>query len=460
VDHEDRIRLESAVAAARTRAGIASRALDLLADALLGDLRRNCGARLSVVQRFQQVSGPAMAKGAEDTAFYVWVPLLSLNEVGGEPDASADDAVARLHRLNAERATRWPQALSCTSTHDTKRSADVRSRLDVLSELPNEWLTAATRWHQRNKRHRPFVRRRRSPDRNLEYLLYQTLAGIWPLPRPGESHDRLPPSTECEALRERLVEYAMKAAREAKVHTSWIDPDGEWEAATTSFVRALFDDRDFLVGVAAFVRRILRPGLWNALARTLVHCTAPGVPDIYQGDEVWNFRLVDPDNRQAVDFELRQRLLADLEARDGTRGALAAELAASPEDLRSKLHVIRVALESRRRFPDVFAGGYRPLAPSGRLADHVIGFGRTAGDAVATVIVPRLTVALARPPEADGEPPIGAVWGDTTIEVPACGSGLVNVLTAERAPCPRDGGDVPLADLFRTFPLALLVPES
>jgi len=247
----------------------------------------------------------------------------------------------------------------------------------------------------------------------------------------------------------------LKAAREAKVHTGWVDPDEAWEAGVSRFVNALFDDPGALAHITAVVARIGRPGLWNALARTLVHCTAPGVPDIYQGDEVWNFSLVDPDNRRPVDFAERERLLDDLEVRDVDRAGLAAELAARPEDPRSKLHVIRAALAARRRHPEVFAGGYQPLTAVGWHADHVIAFARVGSASLAVTVVPRLTLAIT----PGGDAPLGAVWKDTAVELPPVRGRLVDAVTAVTVELPAGGGSVQLRTLLATFPVALLVPE-
>jgi (1->4)-alpha-D-glucan 1-alpha-D-glucosylmutase len=252
-----------------------------------------------------------------------------------------------------------------------------------------------------------------------------------------------------------VIAYALKAAREAKVHTGWIDPEEEWEAGVTRFVNALFDDAAMVQEFTDVTGRIGRPGLWNALARTLVHCTAPGVPDLYQGDELWNFSLVDPDNRRPVDFAERARLLDDLEARDADRAALAAELAAWPEDHRSKLHVIRVALAARRRHPDLFAGGYRALGAVGAYARHVVAFARLAAGSLAITVVPRLTLSIA----GSGAAPVGSAWRDTALLLPPTGGRLVDTVTGRAVSIPADGGPVAMQTLLATFPVALLVPE-
>ena len=239
--------------------------------------------------------------------------LASLNEVGGEPQLPADDPVAALHHANAQRAAVWPRTMLCVTTHDTKRTADVRARLDVLAELPNLWTSAVARWRRLNQVHRRRVGGKRTPDAGMEYLCYQTMLGLWPAPDPGRP-DETPAGQVLQDLRERIEAYLIKAAREAKTYTSWINEDREYEDALVAFVRSLFlaaDNRgsSFLAEVQRLAARVARPGFWNSLSRTLIQFTAPGTPDIYQGDELWNFALVDPDNRRGVDYHRRRQLL-------------------------------------------------------------------------------------------------------------------------------------------------------
>jgi len=436
VSDEDRAVLADALARTRARAGLAPAALELLADVL----RLEGAARPAMrafVQRLQQTTGPVMAKGVEDTAFYRWVPLVSRNEVGGEPGAPLDDAAAALHAANARRAARWPRTLLTTSTHDTTRSGDVRARLDVLAEMPTRWMARVARWRRLHRIHRRVVRGRLAPDPATEYLLYLSLVGIWPLD-PVDT-------VASDDLRERLRAYMQKAVREAKVHTSWLDPDAEFEAAVDAFVQALFAPaaQPFRDDVAALVGEIARPGLWTALARTLVHLTAPGVSDVYQGDEIWNFALTDPDNRRPVDFA-RCRALLDTLAERRTDPDLARELVTRPEDGRVKLHVTRAALAVRRAHPAL--ASYRPLAAHGAKARHVFGFVRHAGERTVVTIVPRLLLSL-------GDPP---AWEDTTVKEAGLGdASFTNVLTGEAVAATR--GTVRLVEALATFPVALLV---
>jgi len=362
-----------------------------------------------LVARFQQLTGPVMAKGVEDTAFYEYVPLVSLNEVGDSP-GEWGTSVEAFHRGCEEAAARWPASMLATSTHDTKRSEDVRARLHLLSEMPGTWTEAVQRWRALNARHRagPDL-----PDANAEYLLYQTLVGAWPL------------------TADRAAAYMEKAAKEAKAHTSWIDPAPDYDAALAAFVHGVLEDEAFQADLGAFAEPLVAPGRVTSLAQTLVKLTAPGIPDTYQGSEVWDLSLVDPDNRRPVDYEFRRRLLAELAGLDS------AAVWSRPDDGLPKLHVVREALHLRRRRPEAFSAGstYTPLAVSGAKAGHVVAFCR--GGQVAT-IVPRLVIGL------DG------AWGNTVVELPA--GAWRNVLMGN----PVNGGPLPVAGLLATSPVALL----
>lgn len=453
----DRARLERALHDASQAGRADDRALEILRAALL-DARASAGtprgdARLAFVGRFQQTSVPAAAKGVEDTAFYRYVPLASRAEVGCEPDAPLTDAVAALHDANRARAARWPGAMLCTSTHDTKRSADVRARLDVLSEIPERWARQVRRWRRWNRRHRRRVRGRTAPDAGTEYHFYQTLVGVWPLATSPE-----PPfarGDSWETFCARLDAYVEKAAREAKLRTSWVDPDAEFEAALHRFVQAALDpacSARFLAEVHAFVTAVARPGLWNAAARTLVHLTAPGVADIYQGDECWTWSLVDPDNRRPVDVAARD----DRDCPPAARAAALHAAVDAHEDGRLKLMIVCAALHARRRTPQLFVGGaYHPLDVTGRFGRHVLAFQRSAGRTVAVTIAPRLTVALGGGRRA----PVGDVWEDTAVRLPAETPPLVCQLTGRAASVMRDNGALllPLARALDPLPVALLI---
>jgi (1->4)-alpha-D-glucan 1-alpha-D-glucosylmutase len=360
------------------------------------------------VMRFQQVTGPAMAKGVEDTVFYVYNRLVPLNEVGGDPGrfgTSPDE----FHRASEEAWARWPRALLATSTHDSKRSEDVRARLFLLSEIPAAWEEAVRRWADMNQD------RRGRLDRNAEYLFYQTLVGAWPL------------------AADRARAYMEKAAREAKSRTSWTRPDAAYEEALAGFVHDALEDPEFCRDVAAFAAPLVGPGRLNSLAQTLVKITAPGVPDFYQGTELWDLSLVDPDNRRPVDYDLRGRLLGE------ARRLSPEEALARADEGLPKLWLIQRALCARQARPQAFADGeaarYRPLAAAGSRAPHVVAFAR--GDAAVTV-VPRLVLGL------------GGEWDDTTLALPP--GRWRNELTGDEVT-----GRVAVAELLARFPVALLL---
>jgi (1->4)-alpha-D-glucan 1-alpha-D-glucosylmutase len=457
---EDRRLIELALAGARERGRAPAAALDLLQSALLPAEGAPADAtleqfRLRFVQRFQQLSGPATAKGVEDTAFYVYTPLLSRNEVGGGPETPLAHAVAAFHAGNSYRASRFPTAMLAVTTHDTKRNADVRARLDLLSEIPAEWGERLDLWRKLNQPFKTPVRARRFPDPNTVQHLFQALVGLWPL-GPFEAG-------ELDSLRERLCAYMLKAAREAKQHTSWTEPDAEFEQALQADVEAVLSpDRAprLLDDVERFVHRIARPGLWNALSRTVLQLASPGVPDIYQGDELWNLALVDPDNRRPVDYEERARKLGEIElGTEGTaevRRGLLADMVRQMEDGRLKLHVIRAALTARRRRPELFRStDYLPLRANGPKAEHVVAFGRGAGSSRLVAVIPRL-IGAASPPDAF---PAAAHWRGTVLTLPEDGPRRWACALSGELHSVADDGRLHLAELFRILPVALLLSE-
>jgi (1->4)-alpha-D-glucan 1-alpha-D-glucosylmutase len=393
------------------------------------------------VVRWQRLTGPVTAKGVEDTALYRWDGLLSRSEVGGEPSRPAVP-VDEFHRRMRERRRRWPGSLNAGSTHDSKRSEDVRARLHVLSEIPDEWTQRIRRWRRMN---RPHARRVRGhdgvPDGSFELHLYQSMAGVWPLD-PADRRDLVP----------RLQDYAVKAARESKVHTSWIAQDGPFERALRGWVRAVLGSPKFRADLESFVDRIAPSGAVNSLAATVLRATAPGVPDVYQGTELWSFSLVDPDNRRPVDFELRERMLEALERGDATPR----ELAASWQDGRVKLHVLRAVLGLRRDRPDLFAEGqYAPLEVTGRRRNNVVAFARRNRRAWAVTVVPRLTANLTR---GDRLPTGSRTWPATVVRLPAgAPERWRNVLTGEQLTA--TGGTLRVGDALGTLPVAVLVPH-
>jgi (1->4)-alpha-D-glucan 1-alpha-D-glucosylmutase len=463
VSARDRLVVEVAVGEAKRRNPRTAEAVfDFVRDAVLlsgvDDFPEADRPRLvDWALKFQQLTGPIMAKSVEDTVFYTYNRLVSLNEVGGSPDQYGV-SVAAFHRQNAERLERWPHSLLATSTHDTKRSEDVRARLNALSELPAEWHAALARWGRLNSAKKAVVDDQPAPDRNDEYLLYQTLLGAWP-PEP--------PTAEALArFRARIAAYMHKATKEAKVHTSWINPNEEYDAAVAQFVSRLVPDAaddPFRTDLQSLQRRVAFFGYFNSLAQVLLKLTCPGVPDLYQGTELWDFSLVDPDNRRPVDYQRRQEILAELRTRIEQGGQdltqLTGELLANLPDGRIKLYVIYQTLNFRRRHEDVFArGDYLPLEAVGFRRDHVCAFARSAGDQVILSIVPRLVVRLGDGAE---RPPLGpGVWGNTRLLLPPpfLGRRFRNLFTGEElAPdSPEGASGSLLGAILGRFPVALL----
>ena len=398
--------------------------------------------RLDFVRRFQQITGPVTAKGYEDTVLYRFNRLVSLNEVGGDPSRFGT-ALSEFHTENAERFRRSPHALSATATHDTKRGEDVRTRINVLSEIPAEWRARVQGWTRQNRKHRTMVDGVPTPGANTEYLIYQTLVGAWPVSA------------------ERLRAYVLKATREAKVHTSWVNPHARYDEALAKFVDAILDPARsgiFLDDFTAFQARVAHFGAFSSLGQVLIKITAPGVPDFYQGTELWDLSLVDPDNRRPVDWDLRERLLQELRtaAAAGDRAALAHELVKHKDDGRVKLYLIHEALAFRRARRALFEHGeYRALEARGVWAEHVCAFARVSPAAAAVTVIPRL---LARR-GAEG-PPLGAdFWADTWVELPReLGGRFAHVLTGETLETAPAGESValPLAGALASFPVALL----
>jgi (1->4)-alpha-D-glucan 1-alpha-D-glucosylmutase len=443
-DHDRRYILE-AVRLARWRAPAVSR---LLFDFIERLLLKQTGLtapeegqeRARFIGKLQQMTSPVAAKGTEDTALYIYNRLLSLNEVGSDPTCFGLDPAA-VHDWMIERQRRAPAALSATSTHDTKRGEDVRARLNVLSEIPGAWKAAVTRWRAINRRFKSELRGAPAPDANEEYLIYQTLVGAWPFGADPAAH---------ASFTERVVAYARKALREAKLHTSWLSPDDEYEAALERFVRAILDRGRANVFLQSFVplqERVAQLGIYNSLAQLVIKITAPGVPDFYQGTESWDLNLVDPDNRRPVDYAARRDALAGLSGVDPTA------LLASRADGRVKIFVATRALAARALLRDVYQqGDYTPLRPTGWRSDCLFAFAR--GRAI--TCVPRMIATLS----PDGDPPLGpSVWGDTALAV-ADGGPVRDVFTGiVLEPAPSEHGHVLAASaIFERFPVALLVP--
>jgi (1->4)-alpha-D-glucan 1-alpha-D-glucosylmutase len=463
--HEhDRLYVETAVMRAKQKnPAISASIFDFVRDMLLLRYPGSAGEadraeQHRFVGKFQQVTGPVTAKGVEDTAFYVYNRLLSLNEVGGAPDRFGLSP-ADFHRYNRERQAHWPYTFSTTSTHDTKRSEDVRARLNVLSEMPQEWQKCLARWHRLNKRLHIEQDGLTVPDRNDEYLLYQTLVGAWPLQ--GECSDE---------FQERIRQYMQKAVHEAKVYTSWINPNPVYDEGIARFVTRLLDEKRngrFLQELRNFVKRVSHYGLFNSLAQTLLKLAAPGVPDTYQGTELWDFSLVDPDNRRPVDYALRQRLLRELKERLATAGAslpeLARELTAAKEDGRIKLYVTWRMLHCRQDHPGLFTRGeYIPVDAHGSRREHVCAFLRRLESHEVLAVAPRLLTHLQ--PGGDGLPLGADVWQDTFLLMPNVPPKRRwrNRFTDEVLTTFEQEGHAALrvAEILASFPVALLMAHE
>jgi (1->4)-alpha-D-glucan 1-alpha-D-glucosylmutase len=451
VSDEDRAIIERAVVAAKRRnPALEESVFNFLRDILLFRFPENVddearAAHAHFVLKFQQSTGPIMAKGLEDTAFYIYNRLAALNEVGGEPQHFGI-GVDEFHERNLERQRDWPATLLATSTHDTKRSEDVRARMLAISEVPQIWRSALQRWRVINRRWKRNLDEATAPDSNEEYLFYQTLLGTWPIDAAG----RAEPGVGSEYI-ERIQAYMAKALKEAKMNTSWIQPNEQWDSAMSDFVAKALDSspkNKFLPSFLPVAEEIARLGAINSLSQVALKLTAPGVPDIYQGSEIWNFSLVDPDNRRPVDYQRRQQMLGSLEQ-------------ASPEELleqwpdgRIKLFLTQRLLRFRREHQALFRHGkYVPLSLSGAFADCCVAFAREHEGQWITVLAPRLSSRV-------GFPPIGEKWQDTAVELPASLSreGARELFTGRELRA--DNGELKLAEAMATLPFAAFTNQG
>src|SRR5262245_3484343 len=438
----------------------------LLAD---GHANGRLPALRQFAMKFQQFSAPVQAKGLEDTSFYRFNVLMSLNEVGGDPGrfgATADD----FHGGNRVRLERWPRELLATATHDTKRGEDARARLNVLSEMPALWRHSVSEWRKINAGHRTAVDRASAPDANDEYLFYQALVGTWP----AERFDAPLPAEASPELVGRLRAFMQKAIKEAKTHTSWFNQGGAYEDAVARFVDTTLAGpaaRRFLKSFVPFARRVSVGGMMNSLAQLVLKAGSPGVPDVYQGTEFWQLDLADPDNRRPVDFGLREATLATLmpwihraESPIGTAcgcdpelEAFVGELISNWTDARIKMFVMACALRLRRREEALFIeGAYDALRAEGAEASHVVAFARTLGSKTLIVAAPRLMNRWGQ--EGPRIPLGGETWGDTRLFLPGTSVPAVfrHALTGARLQSDSDGS-ILLADVLRACPVALLI---
>jgi (1->4)-alpha-D-glucan 1-alpha-D-glucosylmutase len=408
------------------------------------EIVKQCGR---AVRAFQQLSAALMAKGFEDTAFYRYHRLVSLNEVGSAPDRFGC-SVERFHTVIARRADDWPHAMNSTATHDSKRGEDVRARLNVLSEIPTEWKTRIDAWHRFTRGHRMRKGPNTVPDKNTEYLLYQTLLGAWPQGRPVTHR-----------FVERINAYMIKAAREAGEHTSWLEPEEQYETALAGFVESILDPspkNEFLPAFIPFCKKIAFFGLFNSLSQCLLKIAAPGIPDFYQGTELPQLALVDPDNRRPVTYDKRRQLLKTIVKASSDPLTQVAELLANRDDGRVKLFVIARTLATRRQRKELFQSGrYLPLEAGGPFRRHIVAFARVAGEQWFVAVVPRFLTALV----GEDQDPLGKnVWSDTTVSLPPeAPRSWRNIFTRQSI---QGAAGIAVSDVLQHFPVALLLGDQ
>lgn len=457
----DRRYIEIAVSKAkRKNPAMSESVFDFLKDVLLLKYPENFKDAdqrewLDFVMKFQQVTGPVTAKGIEDTTFYICNRLVSLNEVGGSPERFGIP-METFHGQNIERSKFWPHTLIATSTHDSKRSEDVRARINVLSEIPDEWRECLTRWRRLNKKNVVVIEGQTAPEPNEEYLLYQTLIGAWPIePKTGP---------EYEIFKKRIKDYMVKALREAKVNTSWINPNTNYENIVMRFIEAILNNtrrNKFLKDFQIFQKKISHCGMYNSLSQTLLKITSPGIPDFYQGTELWDFSLVDPDNRRPVDYNIRIHLLEEFKRNEQEMPLweLAKELTINKDNGKIKLYLIYKALNYRKNNKEIFeCGEYVPLEVMGEKTVNVCAFARKTGSSTALVVAPRFITRLMQQPESL---PFGKdVWKDSFIMIPDEESGRKyrNIFTGEVVTTIRhkESTILYLSEIFTHFPVALM----
>ena len=441
VSDEDRAVIERAISTARRRnPAIEGSVFNFLRDILLFRFPENLdeetrGEHVNFVLKFQQCTGPVMAKGLEDTTFYLFNRLAALNEVGGEPQHFGISPQA-FHDEQKFYQEHWPATMLATSTHDTKRGEDVRARMVAISEIPDLWRGAILRWRTANRKWKTKIDEQEAPDANEEYLLYQTLLGSWPL----RAKEATPEYVE------RIQAYMAKAANEAKVNTSWIQPNEQWDNAIKNFIAKILEPgakNKFIPAFLPLAEQIARLGAINSLSQVILKLTAPGVPDIYQGNEIWDFSLVDPDNRRPVDYKLRREILDSL-------GQISPnELLSNWSDGRIKMFVTQRLLNFRREHPQLFLhGSYVSLAVSGTHAESLVAFAREHENKWIVVLVPRLSSRV-------GFPPIGELWQDTAVELPTAAGehGARNLFTG--AELKIESGALKISEAMRELPFAV-----
>ncbi|XHX80047.1 MAG: malto-oligosyltrehalose synthase [Stenomitos frigidus ULC029] len=452
VSETDQQVIRAAIAAAKPQIPLLLRELEYIEaillrkdeDYLTDDQKAD---RLDFIMRMQQLTGPLMAKGIEDTLLYGYNRLLSLNEVGGNPSHFGIN-LAQFHAFNEQKADHWLHSMNTTSTHDTKRGEDVRARLNVLSEIPDVWAEQVKKWAEINFSKKVRLGARTIPDRNDEYFLYQTLIGSFPFDE-----------AEFPAFVDRLKDYLIKAVREAKVHTAWLRPDSEYENGFIAFAETLLEapeTNEFLAQFRPFQATIAEYGILNSLSQVLLKNTAPGVPDLYQGDEFWNLSFVDPDNRRPIDYQQRMEVLEQIQAKlPHDPLTLIDHLFEARTTGNIKLFLTYQLLQARNAFANLFQqGDYQPLEVAGDLQNHLVAFARTVKGQTAIAIAPRFFTSLVQP----GERPLGmAVWQDTQLLLPSgFPSTWKNVITAQSM---QSQETIAIGEALQHFPVALLVSQ-
>jgi (1->4)-alpha-D-glucan 1-alpha-D-glucosylmutase len=457
ISSRDREYLEHAFREAKQSVGVVNNdVLDFLRRVFVLDFPADFSVEdkkswLQFILRWQQLTSAVMAKGYEDTALYCYNRLVSLNDVGSQPD-SPSLSVDNFHYYVLRRQERWPYTLNATSTHDTKRSEDVRARINMLSEIPGEWENHLTQWRQWNEPKKQLVKGTPVPEPNIEILLYQTLVGAWPLYE-----------NEVGEFKQRLKTYMVKAVREAKVFTNWLSPNLDYESALIRFLESILDDtkqNGFIEDFLTFQKKIAYYGALNSLAQVLLKITSPGISDFYQGTELWDFSLVDPDNRRPVDFEARAKLLNELTQHESQGQELVIQqILRSWEDGRVKLYVTYKGLNARKSRSKLFQDGeYVPLQVTGHRQERVCAFVRRRGIEYALVVVPRLLSKLVRV----GTMPVGRdVWGDDQLLLPENASlEWVNAFTGENIEVNKAKNRLAISEVLHVFPVALLFGEQ
>lgn len=450
VSEVDRAYIQTTIEQAKERVPLLFKELNFIEQLLLHDNETSLtedqkAEQLHFVMKLQQLTGPLMAKGVEDTLLYIYNRLLSLNEVGGNPGHFGISLEA-FHEFNLKKYDRWLHSMNATATHDTKRGEDVRARLNVISEIPEEWESQLQKWSELNRQHKLRINGKFVPDRNDEYFLYQTLIGAFPFNQ-----------TEFPEFVERIKNYMIKAIREAKVHTAWLRPDQAYEEGYLKFVdQVLADDssNEFFQVFCQFQQRVAEYGIFNSLSQAILKNTMPGVPDLYQGCELWDLSLVDPDNRRPVDYDQRISYLEEIKLRIAQDSlALINELFSSKEDGKIKLFLTTQVLQARKNYFDLFQkGDYQPIKVSGKLANHIVAFSRSYQNQVAIVLIPRFLTQIIQP----GELPLGKdIWQDTQIELnQELPTSWQNVITLQGI---QGSNALLVGEILEHFPVALLV---